>query len=177
MVISLHGHEPEAHARICRVPPTAWGETVSGVRAALAAGVSVTLNHVMQRPNLAHCEKFVDWVATDLGRRVTIKLAFPLFDLHGRDQPDVALRYTEAGPPVDHALARARELGLAVIDDTDGRTIVAVADVDAARGVYAEACRPCSRRADCPGVDERYAARFGLAELPLTGQPWLAHSS
>jgi hypothetical protein len=197
MVISLHGRTPKTHARLCGVGPDAWHEAVAAIREGVEAGLTVLVNCVMQRTNLAELEALARWVATDAGARVGLKLAFPLFDLHGRSQPEVALTYAEVSGPVARVIEVATGLRLDVclegfptclppgcsvprldragfgvthvLDDADGRGVVAVDAVDSERGVFADACRSCRAAAGCPGIDRRYAARFGTSELqPFT---------
>ena len=71
-------------------------------------------------------------------------------------------------PHALHAAERARRLGLPTVIVDAPRCLLgpfaAHAEVTRARA-FAPACDLCAARAQCPGVDAGYLARFGADEL------------
>ena len=51
------------------------------------------------------------------------------------------------------------------LDDADGGILYAMAHIEASLAVYGPVCKDCPALATCPGVEEAYARRHGLAEL------------
>lgn len=76
-------------------------------------------------------------------------------------------------PRVLHAAAQAEKQGIQVELDGFPRCLLgpfARLAVDSERRSQPERCLPCVLRDECPGIDARYAERYGDAELsPRTG--------
>ncbi|MFH1530277.1 MAG: radical SAM protein [Pseudomonadota bacterium] len=90
------------------------GPKVAGIRAALRAGLQVSVNHVVCRQNVAGVEAFVGWVAETFDPRPKhLVFSFPLpAGRARRSGPETIPRYSEAAPAILAGLRRARDLGL-----------------------------------------------------------------
>lgn len=192
-VVSLHGAKPETANAMSGAPPVAFEQTLAGMRHLVDVGVQVTANLVLSRLNLDELEAWLELIAAETDGRVIAKLCFPSLHSAGVDWGPVQLRLEEARLPLRRASARARELGVPLqwesvpncvsgdpthpnigrlgfgethyLDDRDGVGLFSIEAAEAAFARFHDDCVGCAAFDRCPGVSDRYAARFGLHEL------------
>ena len=63
-LISFHSHREEVNDLMTRAPGT-WKKTVEGIRAALDAGLKISLNVVLTRDNLDHFPETIDYICRE----------------------------------------------------------------------------------------------------------------
>ncbi len=190
-LVSLHGHDAATSDAITGAPGT-YARTLAGVKALLAAGVGVVVNHVLNPVNVASLPDFIDLCADRFapapgqeGIRLTLAVASAID--RGPLDPDVLPTQSAVAPGVRAGLARARERGVAVLDvahpcgfalcvlDPD----LAVLDPRALRQVPtagrlgeaegcvkpAAICGHCALEPRCFGLRAEYAVEHGIGEL------------
>ena len=159
----------------------------------LAAGVPVMINCVLTRLSLGTLADFVRGCAALWGPEVVVKLVFPSTAGKGGAWHGIDLRYAEVAADLRAAAAAASELGLELVyenvppcavgdraarnvarsgfgethylEDLHGTELYAIDHIEAWFNAYAETCRLCSLRKDCPGVAESYLRAHGAAEF------------
>ena len=181
LFVSLPAHD-EAVADAVTGRGDLHAAKVAGIQAALAAGLSVSINHVVCRQNLPHVETFVSWLAGSFAPLPTrLVFSFPLPAGRARAEGARTIpRYREAAPAILAGLRRAGALGLmAHVAGICGLpTCVEPAlrdfpephpeDFDQSRGpdrVKFPGCGACPWVRRCPGVPMRYLELYGTDEF------------
>jgi len=186
LFVSLHAADAETSDRITRAPGT-WVGTIAGIEAALAAGVRVGINCVIDRNNVdvvaEHArfivERFVEPFPDCPVEAVTYSRPQPYYD-HQLWQ-DSIVPMDQVGPGLTQAAALLDAAGV-VVDATTGSCALpacllratphliylpAEDDVGGAdpaflsQGHTAAACRRCALSHRCQGPGEGYVAAFG----------------
>ena len=202
-IVSLHGHDAEVSGWMSGAPRVAFDQTLAGLANLVAEDVEVMVNLVLSKKNLGHLDAWLELLARELGTMVSAKICFPSLDSKGRDWDDVQLAVEDVRLPLARARATASRLGLALVwesvpncitgdpshgnlgrlgfgethylDDSDGRTIVSIARIEAATARFHPDCLRCAASDRCSGVSATYAARFGtnaLVPFPRRDRPW-----
>ncbi|MBK7071481.1 MAG: hypothetical protein IPH44_04175 [Myxococcales bacterium] len=165
-IVELAG--PDAAAHDFHAGRTgAFAEALAALTAARAAGAVITVDTPLTRssyralaglPVLLRRHHVARWRLRVLADTDVAAAAVP------RTIPRLAM----ALPHALHAAERARRLGLPTVIVDAPRCLLgpfaAHAEVTRARA-FAPACDLCAARAQCPGVDAGYLARFGGEEL------------
>lgn len=148
-------------------------ESVAGASAARAAGVTLVATTVLTRSNFRSLGEMPAWLASRgvAAWRVLLPVAagraILAFD---RVLPRMAM----ALPSALHALESARKAGLGAWIQGAPLCLLgpyAARALPEAPRAYGEACRECSARGVCAGVDARYLERFQGDELSATRAP------
>lgn len=151
-------------------------ESMAGLGAARAAGVTVVVSAVVTRSNCRN----LDTLPALLGSRGVSALHFAVPLARGRAAEAfdrVVPRLGIALPFVLHAVDRAQRLGqharisgapLCMLGPFASANLPT--DVNGERA-YASVCEDCEARKACPGVDPAYLARFGGDELAPRKHP------
>jgi pyruvate-formate lyase-activating enzyme len=182
--VSLHSHDPARSDALTRAPGT-HAKTVAGVRAALDAGLGVTLNCVILQDTVAELAAFAEFVCTRLTgtERVVFSQPSAAFDLAYYDAHGPSLAAVRTGLP--GALRRLKHAGIGVecvgtcgfppcvVPDHPelwrALGADAVAASAAARHEFVEGCQGCAARTQCLGLRTEYRMRHGDADVaPLT---------
>ncbi|MGM0576523.1 MAG: radical SAM protein [Myxococcota bacterium] len=185
LFVSYHSPDPETSDAMTRARGT-HGRTVEGVRAALAAGLDVTINCVVERANFRQLPDHAEDVLAQFARpfpdapplRVVYSHPAPYFD--AEDYRRGVVPWREVGPFLAGAVERLLSEGLAVdcfsqcgfplctLRDRPGlvERLLAHQPVedasDAAQGrVFADACGSCDLRSRCPGLRRDYVEATG----------------
>jgi len=191
LLVSFHAAEAALSDHMTRAPGT-WLRTVAGVDAALAAGLPVALNAVVDARNAAHLPDHAAfvvarWTAGPNPVRV-VNYSHPSpyedralwsetlvpFDVL-RAPLAQAVRTLESAGVTVHA-AGTCGFPLCVLPD-DSLTAAGIepesADaLDASARDWPAPCRACAVRDRCPGVRPEYLGRFGTTGLhPRPGPP------
>lgn len=188
--VSLHATDSEVYDR-CTGTVGQLEDAIAGIRNLLRAGHQVTLNCVANRANLAHLEEYVDSIPALLAGAGTPRLHLSVL-ICPEGRPDAAqylVRYSELGPALEAAAARAVRAGLPMeplVSSTHASLplcLVSEAQRAASRNrpelgdgetgyedfgrswVKADRCRSCVYTSSCLGLPAPYALRFGLDEL------------
>jgi hypothetical protein len=192
--VSYHSHDPQLSDAMTRAPGT-HRRTEQGIRAALAAGLAVSLNLVLERRNLASLLHTASHIAAHLApaappdRPLTLSVSHPnaYFD---RDQWQQTMApLDEVEPPLRQAIAILQAAGVQVRADgpcgfplctlravpaafaVDTLDVLPAANLEA-RG-DASVCSACVLRPACIGPRRTYLERFGerglvpFASVPL----------
>ncbi len=186
VLVSFHASDAGISDRMTRAPGT-WRHTLAGIHTALAAGVAVALNCVVDAHNVAHLPDHAAFIYTTFVapypenpvRVVNYSHPSPYWD--GALWADtlasfevtrvplgVAVQILEAGGVTVHAagtcgfplcvLPRGSQAAAGVDPETADR-------IDASARTYAPVCADCSVRGRCPGVRPEVMATFGAAGL------------
>jgi MoaA/NifB/PqqE/SkfB family radical SAM enzyme len=117
--VAYHSHLPEIQDRLTGRKDSG-ARTLAGIKAAIRAGIPVSLNPVLTRLNVSHFPDFIDHLAAELGPlghgRVPLEVVcVTLMQPHGRAAQNPALlpSYREAQPAIAEAVQRARGHGIA----------------------------------------------------------------
>lgn len=190
-LVSLHGHDAATSDAITGAPGT-FVRTLAGVKALLAAGVGVVVNHVLNRVNVAGLSDFIDLCADrfvpapgQAGIQLTLAVASAID--RGPLDPDVLPMLSALAPAVRAGLARARERGvtvldlahpcgfalcvldpeLTVLDPRALRQVPTAGRLGESEGCVkpASICGHCALEPRCFGVRAEYAAAHGVGEL------------
>jgi len=158
------------------------GPKVAGIRAALRAGLQISVNHVVCRQNVAGVEAFVEWLVETFDPRPKhLVFSFPLpAGRARRSGVETIPRYDEAAPAILAGLRRARDLGLpAHVAGICGLPTCVEPGLREFPEPHPEAfaprlgpdrvkfpgCRGCAWNARCPGVPIRYLELYGTDEF------------
>lgn len=188
-LVGLHAHTEALYAQITGARGL-HARAVAGVGALLDAGLSVTVNCVIDRTNLAHLPDYARWLAAfrnEHGGKLTVTFAVAAEIAGGPLQPDVLPTLREVVGPLRQALDVCLQQGLPFsrlahpcgvppcLLDGDRRYYPELDEWRFAPGMAEdlpeggegkpETCRLCAFDAFCPGVREAYARRHGTAEL------------
>lgn len=189
-IISLHSLDEPTSRRMSGLHGDGHDRILRGIDALLETGADLMLNAVLSEGLLPQLDAYLRGVHARWGGRATVKLSFPNMVGKGGAFADIQLRYETVGPAVRAALATAAALGqpLALesvpscvhgqpdrtnfgrrgfgeshyLDDTDGRTLYAIAFLEVVTAYYTEACRTCAAVSRCPGVPGGYVRRYGM---------------
>ena len=181
LFVSLPAHD-EATAAAVTGRGDLHAPKVAGIRAALRAGLPVSINHVVCRQNLAGVEAFVAWLAGALAPRPNhLVFSFPLPAGRARTSGAATIpRYSEATPAILTGLRRARALGLpAHVAGICGLPTCVEPELrdfpephpepfDPRLGpdrVRFPGCDGCAWGDRCPGVPSRYLELYGTDEF------------
>lgn len=192
-IISLHALDPQVGAAISGTTAKGHRAVVASVDALLAAGVQVMLNAVLTTLNLATLTDYVRGCAERWGTQVVLKLVFPSTAGKGGAWPGIQLRYREVAAPLRAAADAADALGIELVvenlppctvgdrrlrnvarsgfgeshylEDLRGDQLFNIDHIEAYFNAFAEGCRLCPLRRDCPGVAESYLRRYGAGEF------------
>lgn len=192
-IVSLHSLDPPTSAEISGTTLKGHAAILAGIDALIAAGVQVMVNAVLTSLSLATTADFVRGCAENWGPQVVVKLVFPSTAGKGGSWPGIQLRYAEVTEPLRRAAEVAESLGVELVyenlppctlgdrqlrnvarsdfgeshylEDLQGQELYAIAHIEAYFNAFAESCRLCARRRDCPGVAESYLRRFGASEF------------
>jgi len=107
--VSLEAPSADLHDRLCGAPG-AFDETVAGIRALQAAGMSVQTNSTLTMANRDVLLELPRFVATLGVRRMSMNLFIPTGS--GATASDLFFPYTLAGAFIDEARKRARQAGV-----------------------------------------------------------------
>jgi radical SAM protein with 4Fe4S-binding SPASM domain len=107
--VSLEAPEPAMHDALCGAPG-AFDETVAGICAMMAAGVSVQTNSTLTKVNRDALLELPAFVAGLGVRRMSMNLFIPVGS--GATATDLFVPYSETGAFVDEARKRAHEAGV-----------------------------------------------------------------
>ena len=181
LFVSLPAHDATTAAAV-----TGRGDLhrpkVAGIRAALRAGLVVSINHVVCRQNLPHVERFVPWLVTTFDPPPKhLVFSFPLPAGRAREEGErVIPRYREAAPAILAGLRQARAMGLSAhvagicglptciepalreFPEPHPETFDILVDPDR---VKFPGCRVCPWNRQCPGVPIRYLELYGTGEF------------
>ena len=162
--VPLHGARPEVHDWVAGVEG-AFAATVRALEAARGLGLAITAETALTRSNARVLVALPSLLRARGVRGWRVRV--PTFEddaaLVGR-----AARLTLALPAALSALDRARALGIEVTIEGAPRCLLGPMDAIAEAGparAHPPPCEGCGLRAGCPGIDARYAARFGDGEL------------
>ena len=192
-IVSLHSQDIATSCRISGIKEYAHRETIDGIKNLSHVGVFVLINLVITRFNHASLSAFVDYCASEFGTGIEIKMAFPSTSGKGGEWEGIQLTYSEVGPELRAARARARAHGIKVhaesvppciigdsqarnlsrsgfgethyLEDIGGRTLYSIRHIEASFNAYPPSCRSCSAIRRCPGVSTTYLERYGANEL------------
>lgn len=192
-IVSLHSLEPAVSAEISGITLKGHAAVLQSIAELLAAGVAVMINCVMTRLSLGTMGEFVRGCAELWGPQVMIKLVFPSTAGKGGAWHGIDLRYGEVAADLQAAAEVAGELGLEVVyenlppcavgdrsarnvarsgfgethylEDLKGEELYSIDHIEAWFNAFAETCRLCSRRKECPGVAESYLRTHGAGEF------------
>lgn len=152
---------------------------VAGVLRALAHGVDVSLNFVIQQANLDEVGEFPAFVAETFGTSVALVLSVVAPTGRSADRPDLWPSMEDLAPRLEEALDEAQAVGIAAsVPEACGvpmcvlpthrrffeasRRTVPVTALAQDR-VKAPSCAACAVNSQCLGVWRRYAETRGLA--------------
>ncbi|MFH2116394.1 MAG: radical SAM protein [Spirochaetota bacterium] len=107
--VSLEAPMAELHDSLCGAPG-AFGRSVAGIRAMLAAGISVQTNSTLTASNREVLLDLPDFVASLGVRRMSMNLFIPVGS--GESASDLFFPYSETGVFIDEARRRARLAGV-----------------------------------------------------------------
>jgi radical SAM protein with 4Fe4S-binding SPASM domain len=107
--VSLEAPTAAAHDWLCGAEG-AFDDSVAGIRAMIAAGISVQTNSTLTRANRDALLELPAFVAGLGVRRMSMNLFIPTGS--GRDASDLFFPYSETGAFVDEARKRAHEAGI-----------------------------------------------------------------
>ena len=181
LFISLPAHD-EATAAAVTGRGDLHGPKVAGIRAALQAGLTVSINHVVCQQNVAGVEAFVLWLAEAFEVRPKhVVFSFPLPAGRARGEGKATIpSYSQAAPAILRGLRAAEARGLAahVAGICGVPTCVepGLRDFPEPHPESFEAhlgpdrvkfpgCTPCPWRSRCPGVPIRYLELYGTDEF------------
>ncbi|MBN2875941.1 MAG: radical SAM protein [Spirochaetales bacterium] len=107
--VSLEAPEAAIHDDLCGAEG-AFEDTVAGIRALMAAGISVQTNSTMTRANRNALLELPAFVATLGVRRMSMNLFIPVGS--GAKAADLFVPYSETGDFIDEVRKRAHEAGV-----------------------------------------------------------------
>jgi radical SAM protein with 4Fe4S-binding SPASM domain len=107
--VSLEAPEPYMHDYLCGAQG-AFSDTVAGIKAMIAAGISVQTNSTLTRVNWEQLLALPAFVAGLGVRRMSMNLFIPTGS--GSEATDLFFPYTEAGAFIDEARKKAHEAGV-----------------------------------------------------------------
>jgi len=195
LFVSLHAGEPTLSDELTGAPGT-FGPTLRGIDAALAAGMSVDLNAVVERRNHDRLEEHARLIVDRFTARDTpvraVQYSQPSRYRREALRPLGLVRMSDARP---HLVAAARLLldaGVVVVVAgtcgfppclfIDTPELVQAIDpgrfegMDVSSREYAEPCRDCAMKARCLGVRREYLDAFGADGLrPFDRAPDRVH--
>ncbi len=189
-LVSLHAPDPALHDRLVSTP-TAFSQTVAGLRRLVASGIDTTVNLVLHADNLGHLRQMVEF----MGALNVQRLKFSLMEPKGR-----AKEHFETVVPSlsDCARAVVDAMGYLTSEDRgkldigfEGFPQCLIPDfachhqdllghgfrwvsepgtreyffVDHGDRGWAEPCDECALRNGCPGSYRAYIERRGSSEL------------
>lgn len=198
-VVSLHSHDPDVDAVITGTRRERFRKRIQAIHLLDSAGVEVVVNRVLLPHTRIASRDFIRFCASELGTRVRVKVAFPLFDLHQRDSTAFRLTYSECAPAIRAMREEALDTGLDLLfesipncihgdplarncgrlgfgethylDDLHGNRVYSIAVIEAMTSVFGEPCTRCVAFDRCPGVHIRYTERFGMPEMVPFADP------
>ena len=186
--VSLHAHDEEL-SRTITLKAGDFEKTIRGIHNLLDAGVTVRLNHVINRLNYRYLRSFVEFVHGELGTRVSVSFAFVTPQYRGLENIELVPKLSDVMPYLARAMYRAVELGVRfVVGSRQGippcflkefapwSDIFSMANEAGTEDVHqktkAERCQTCRYADVCTGLWKPYVARHGLDELrPVAGEP------
>lgn len=167
--VSLHGPRREIHEHHTRAPRS-FRQTTLGVKAAVAMGMRVAITSVITRSSFRHLSELVRLTGSLGASALHLSVARPL----GRAAASMASIVPRHSLVLPH-VRRATELGAKAGVDV---FISGLAPCMAQRahashlsiepmveGALGPACEGCPMMEACPGLDSRYAKRYGFGEL------------
>jgi radical SAM protein with 4Fe4S-binding SPASM domain len=107
--VSLEAPAADLHDRLCGAPG-AFGRSVAGIKAMLAAGISVQTNSTLTRANREALLDLPDFAAGLGVKRMSMNLFLPVGS--GETASDLFFPYSETGAFVDEVRRRARQAGV-----------------------------------------------------------------
>jgi radical SAM protein with 4Fe4S-binding SPASM domain len=107
--VSVEAPEPVMHDELCGAPG-AFDETIAGIRAMMAAGISVQTNSTLTRLNRDALLELPAFVAGLGVRRMSMNLFIPVGS--GATATDLFIPYSETGAFVDEVRKRAHAAGV-----------------------------------------------------------------
>lgn len=192
-IVSLHSLDPQISAAISGTTLKGHAAILASMDALLAAGVQVMVNAVLTSLSLATLPDYVRGCAANWGPQVVVKLVFPSTAGKGGAWPGIQLRYAQVAEPLRSAADGAESLGIELVyeglppctladrrvrnvarsgfgeshylEDLKGKELYNIDHIEAFFNAFAESCRLCAARRDCPGVAESYLRRYGAGEF------------
>jgi radical SAM protein with 4Fe4S-binding SPASM domain len=107
--VSLEAPSAELHDMLCGAPG-AFNRSVAGIKAMLAAGISVQTNSTLTAANREALLDLPDFVASLGVKRMSMNLFLPVGS--GESASDLFFPYSETGTFIDEARRRARQAGV-----------------------------------------------------------------
>lgn len=185
LFVSFHTARPERLEALTGVGGT-LGRKVEGIRKALARGVAVDLNVVLQRANLDEAGDLPAFVAGAFGTSVTMVLSVVAPTGRAADRPDLWPTMAGAATALAAALDAAAALGIpALVPEAcgvpacvlpDHRAFLVAARREVPVGPLARdrlkpaTCRQCVADDRCIGIWRRYAEVRGTDEFRPLGR-------
>ncbi len=161
--VAYHSHKPEVQDKLTGLRGS--GEsTLKGIKAALRAGIPVTLNPVLTTLNLASFPDFIDHLAAELGPLGTPAGKVPLevvcvtlMQPHGRAAAHPALlpSYSDSRPAIAEAIARAARHGIDTDTHYASLPLCFLSDSEATATLEYRECRALRARPPGQARDER----------------------
>jgi MoaA/NifB/PqqE/SkfB family radical SAM enzyme len=184
LFVSLHSHQDDVSDAITGAAGT-HVLTLRGIDAAIAAGLRVTVNFVINRMNVDEPPAYVRFVRDRFGGALDGRV-FSFMAPVGAAKRNLGLipRFSDALPPLraalDDCLARGERVRVAgicglplcqlagyeaICDEADNPSGVVLAD----DRVQPPACASCAHKSRCSGVWREYVTLHGDAELSPRG--------
>lgn len=187
--VSLHAADAATSDAITRMRG-GFDLTVAGVESLRREGVHVSLNFVICRENVAGMSDYVRFVAARFGRGLPVVFSFINPFYRAWEEPGRIPRISEIREALHAALREGEALGLEMhVPDICGIPLCFLAGVERfadkldtiarrlpfsphPQKVKAVRCRECVWDAECDGLWERYADRYGADEIiPVRERP------
>ncbi len=182
LFVSLHSVDAGISDQLTRAPGT-WAHTMAGIANALAAGIHVDLNALVNADTVGglpqHAKTIVDRFVTpaSAGRVGSVTYSFPAPSFDAAHYHASLVPLDEVRVPLSEAIGTLASAGVTVDvggtcgfppcvypDHVDAVRSLHVADVgawDRTDRVFVEPCDGCSMRARCLGLRRGYVERFG----------------
>ncbi len=194
--VSLHATE-EALYDACTATRGQLPRAIEGIRRLTKAGHDLILNCVVTRYNVTHLVDLVESIPRLFpGAVPLLHFSVTMCPEHRATAPEMLVRYSEAAPRLEAALARAADLGVrhsSLQSSTHAAIPLCLVRPElrdppwhrprlrehetgyedpGKAWLKAERCRKCAVDAWCLGLPRPYVARFGYDELkPITAAP------
>ena len=185
VVISLHAHNDDVLEQITSVPST-LPKVLRGIENLHAAGVQISVTHVINPLNYERVPEFVRFMVEDYAiRRFCLIFATPM--TWQMANKELVVRYRDAAPylmeAIDYCIDNnvivdglAQKCGVphCIVRGQAKYLVDAVAIADANRTqdwMRVAACGPCALRHQCYGVRRLYAWLYGTDEFKPVIEP------
>jgi sulfatase maturation enzyme AslB (radical SAM superfamily) len=192
LFVSYHSADPDISNTMTRAPGT-HAKTVAGIRSALAAGVTVTLNCCVVRDNFEsledHARSVVDQFVTPFPANPVQLMEYShaetAFDVQKAKEGSIPFEL--ARPHLHAAIRVLTEAGVATTaigpcgyppclfhgepDLLQANIIESTFESDQRGRAYAEVCQDCTMKPHCLGVRNEYLSQHGTNGLVAFSEP------